>query len=476
VLGIFWLANARMLMHGNEALHAYLLVLAVICAAASTYRAHQTSSTRWMFAASACCVVAMFCFGPGVACFPAVIVLGLLLRISYRKLAIPAAVLVACLIVYLYALPGNGSVRAMLAFKPRTSLELSMGWLSSPWAIGWLSLADPALYPQVVESIRQTWIGSVLVTTANAITALTHLSWRTLSTLIGFGGTLIFLSRISYIFIKRQTPTLLQTLAIMLCLFAMATAVVIGVGRLDYFATYPDQLFADRYLIWPCLFWCGLALLLLVDVPATTRRWIIAVGCTFLLALPLILFPTHADTAAWGAAVYRNAQRLAASARSDVLDAAIVESNAENIEQYRTTVAILRERHLAMFANTSWQLLGSRWSGSLERDSQFALDVQPMTRVDATSVAGHFDGVFASGVSRLPENGDLMVLDDDDRISGFAEFSYLGIGSGVWFFSSPPKRGFDGYVTRVDQHSHYRLAWLDAKSNRGILLADIAAP
>lgn len=476
VLGIFWLANSRMLMHGHEALHAYLLVLCVVVAALSTYRAFERHAMRWMLAASACCVVAMFCFGPGVACFPAVIALGILLRIPYRKLAIPAAVLIGCLIVYLYALPGNGDVRGALDVKPWTSLRYAMTWLSSPWATGWLSLADPPLYPNVAQAFRSGRIGSLLEISANATTTATHLPWQTLSMLIGFAGAAVFALRILYIFIKRSTLSRLQALAVMLCLFGLATALVIGIGRSDYFAACPTQLYADRYLMWPCLFWSGFALLMLVDAQASKKRWPLVLYCGLLLALPIALLPTHANTAGWAATVYRNGQRLAAAARSGVVDPQAILGNADSVEQYRDTAALLREHDLAMFADTSWQLLDSRWSGSLERNADIAVDVHPMTRVDvpdAGAAAGRVDGVVTRGIGELPSGGKLMLLDDADRIAGFAEFSFEGSDSRALMLSTPPKRGFDGYVSVLDRDSRYRLAWLDPATNRGLVLAEI---
>lgn len=478
VTGVFWLANARMLMHGNEALHAYLLMLSVVVAALCVYRAYPTSSIRWMIAASSCCVVATFCFGPGIASFPAVIGIGILLRIPVKRIAIVALVFVACLLVYLYVLPSNEGVRGTLALQPWTTFKLSMTWLSSPWGVGWLSSADPPLYPYVVDSFHENAIGSLLVKSANVLVSTSHLSWRTLSMLAGISGTSCFLARTLYIFIKKRPLSLIRTTATTICLFVLTTAFLIGVSRADYFAVYPDQLFADRYLLWPSLFWCGLALLILVDAAESKWRWSLPFYCVLLMALPIALLPMHSNTAGWAAAVYRNAQRLAASARSGVVDRAIVDANAENVDQYNVTLALFRQRNLAMFADRSWQLLHSRWSGSLERLQGIAVSVTPMTPLVMPNIAapaGHFDGVITSGIDRLPRDGSLVLLDDDNRVVGFAEFSYLGFGEHSLFFSTPRKQGFDGYAGVLGSHAHYRLGWIDTQTNQGIFLADISS-
>jgi hypothetical protein len=474
VLGIFWLANSRMLMHGNEALQAQLVLLAVIFAALCVYRSRLSGSIGWLTAASLCCAVATFCFGSGVASFPAVIALGILLRIPLRRLAIPALVLVICLFIYLYALPGDDGVRQMLVLRPWESTKTSMLWLSSPWPTAWLGLADPPLYPDVAESLRD----NVLVTSANAIVSITHLAWRTLSLIIGFVGVALFALRMSRMLTGRQEISLLQSLAIMLSLFALATAVVIGVGRTDFFASNPDQVFADRYLMWPCLFWCGLALLLLVDIRKLRSRWVTYTGAVFLLSAPVMMLLMQIHDAGWSAVVYQDAQRGAAASRSGVIDLDVVNGNADDLKQFQQTEALFRERDLAMFADPAWHSLGKRWTGSLDVDNDVTVTANWIAHFengDPNKPAKHFEGVVTKGIGHLRGHGQLALLEDDGRIAGFAEFSAIGHGTRALIFGVPRKRGFDGYVTIEKTPAQYRLAWLDIAAQRGILLTRLPA-
>jgi len=108
-LGVLGLVNGRMLFHSYESLHVYLLTLSVALAGIATFEAWRRQQWRWLLAACTACTVAMFCFGSGVASFPAVIILAFALRLPARWYAIPAAVLVFCLFLYLIALPGDQS-------------------------------------------------------------------------------------------------------------------------------------------------------------------------------------------------------------------------------------------------------------------------------------------------------------------------------------------------------------------------------
>jgi hypothetical protein len=40
--------------------------------------------------------------------------------------------------------------------------------------------------------------------------------------------------------------------------FALGVAGIVALGRMEFFAGYPDQIFANRYVPWSCLFWFGL--------------------------------------------------------------------------------------------------------------------------------------------------------------------------------------------------------------------------
>jgi hypothetical protein len=477
VLGVFWLANARMQMHGNESLHAYMVTLSVVCAGLFTWRAAQNQALRWFGAASAACVVATFCFGPGIATFVMVIVLGMMLRLPWRWLLLPIGVMAACLLVYLFVLPGGQGVRGMLAFHPLDSADVAAQWLSSPWINGWLGMAEPAVEPMLLPGLRETMIGPAIVASANGVVSFTGLAWHSLGSMLGFCGGIVFLVRLAIAYQRHTVLTRLQALSIALCLFALASAAIIGVGRVESLRANPSQIYADRYLMWPSLFWMGLALLLLIDVSKSKNRLLIGAGLVFLFSLPAVMFPTHRGWSGWSAAVYQSAQQTAAAARSGVFDADLLpEDDAASRASRIQTLGLMRQQRLAMFADPAWELVGSHLSGSVERSDEYAVQtriVGPVTDVVDAKIALHFEGWIGRGIAKLQKHGQLVVLDDAGTVVGLAEYSFIKPGAVTLRLNLPRKRGFDGYIKNYHADRAYTLVSLDVESGRATALAPL---
>ena len=477
ILGVFWLANARILLHGNESLHAYLVTLMMVCAGLCSWQAHHRQSLRWLGLACVACVVATFCFGPGIASFAAVIVLMLLLRMPVRWLLIPAGVLATCLILYVFVLPGDQGVRNMLDLRLLASARTAAQWLSSPWANAWLGLADPPLQEWLPTNLQQMALGRFLLASANGLEHTTGITWQSFSIVLGVAGIVIFLARIAALYLRRTLLTQTQTLAIALCLFALATAAVIGIGRLDYLQAHPSQVYADRYLLWPCLFWTGLALLLLVDASRVKKQFVAALGLIFPLALPLILLPTQRVWAGWGAAVYQHAQQVAASARSGVFDADQIpdDPDASHADVLKA-LALLKQNHLAMFAEPSWRLVGTQWNGTFQRSNEFGLAAHLLNtfRDSQTGLpAVRFQGAVSYGIATLQRRGQLVVLDGENTVVGVAEFSFISDSARSLRMDVPRKRGFDGYIRDYNAAKTYRLVLLDTVNGSANELATL---
>ncbi len=479
VLGVFWLANARMLLHGHESLHAYLVTLMVVSAGLCTWQAHHNNSSLWLWLGSAACVVATFSFGPGIATFATVIALILLLRMPIRWLLIPAGILAACLVLYVFVLPGTHGVRNMLHLQPLANVQTAAQWLSSPWAHAWLGLSNSPLEAWLPTSVQGTALGRLLLASANDLEGATGMAWQSLTVVLGVAGIVVFLARVAVLYLRRAPLTQVQVLAIGLCLFALATAAIIGIGRLDYLQAHPSQIYATRYLLWPCLFWTGLVLLLLIDVSRSKNRFVIALGSIFMLALPMILLPTQHAWAGWSAAVHRQSQQAAASARSGVFDAGMFP---DDPDASRTDVlqalALMKEDRLAMFADPSWRLLGTYWKGVLRRNDDYEVSAHLLDSFRDTQsglIAGHFEGAVSYGIAALRRQGHLVVLDGDNAIVGLAEFSFIAPDADSLRVDMPRKRGFDGYIRNYDSAKTYRLALLDTTNGSATVLAMLSA-
>lgn len=474
VLGIFWLANARMLLHGYEMLHVYPITLMLTLACCWIWRAREQNSIPWLAASCAACVVATFCFGPGIATFPAIIVVGALARLSWRRLLLPIGIMAICLVLYLYVLPGERAVRHILGFQPLESARFAAQWLSSPWVNGWLGLANPPA--PWLFSDRSQWYGEAIAASAEAMVTLSTLQWRSLGLIIGIAGVGAFLARVWWIYTSRHL-TRLQAVAIGMAAFALASAVEISIGRLDFFRVHPDQVYADRYLVWPCLFWSSLVLLFMSESIRGGTRWLKFPGIAFLVALPLMMFPTHRNILGWGSDVYRNGQRTAASLRSGVFDKDHFTGNmaaGRTIAEERAVIGPLRAHHLVMFADPQWQAVGKPWTGALAQTPDFAVIILSIDAfnddIDQVQVA-HFSGWVKTGIAAIQNGGQLAVLSPENLVVGLAQYSFIAPGAQVLRLGIPRKRGFDGYIRNYDPHESYRLAVIDFANNRGTLLA-----
>ena len=476
-LGVLGLVNGRMLFHSYESLHVYLLTLSVALAGIATFEAWRRQQWRWLLAACTACTVAMFCFGSGVASFPAVIVLAFALRLPARWYAIPAAVLAFCLFLYLIALPGDQSVRNVLTFRPLDSLLVAADWISSPWVRLWLGHAPPGLDDSFTNAMPYAPFGKQVVTSATWLQGASGLSWRMLSRLVGFAGIGLFLLLLGrFTFVREAKPTRLQALALMFGLFALATATVISLGRLDYFVQYPEQVWADRYVVWPNLFWCGLAILLIVEAQRLRWRTLTLAGSAFLILLPLVALPTQHTYAGWASIVYRHSQQAAAIVRSGLFEIGLFPDGADaSAGDVQRSLALFKQRHLAMFADPAFEKIDSVWSGPVEHFERLKGEAHVYNTLDDSTGmhAAHFEGRIDTGAAEIQRDGQLAVLDESNRIVGLAEFSYI-LRESALLFDTPSKTGFDGYIRNYRSDGRYRLVVLSHSQRNAAVLGDIA--
>jgi len=473
VLGVLWLANARMLLQGVGQLQIYLVMLSVIIAMWATWIAAQKDSWTATGTASTASAVAMFTFGAGVAAFPTVLVLGFLLRLRWQKLLLLLLAFALCLVLYIYVLPGHEGVRNSLALRPLDSFATAAQWLSSPWANAFFGLADPPLQPWLTQNFRHTEIvGPLLTRMANTLVAGTGWRWQSISTIFGIAGLLTFVLLLLRRLVRRVPFLRYTAIATGLCIFGAMTAAIIGIGRLDYLAGNPNQVFADRYLGWPCLFWMGLMLLLLDEICQRELRARAALLVLPLILLPVLLLPTHRGWAGWAASMHQLAQRSAAAARSDVFDAAVFpEGDDAGREDVLRTLSLLKENRLAMFADSGWQLLGTSIVETAPvREITLTAHVMDTLRDGVSDLpAASVEGELTQGMA-LVRGTQLVIVDDTQRVCGIAEFSFASRESDHPLrLHLPRKRGFDGYIRDYHAERSYRVAVLRAETH--VLLA-----
>lgn len=461
---VFWFGNARMLLHGNEAIQVYLVTSSVMFAALTTWKAHASGRISWLVAACVACFVATFSFGAGIASFGATLIVGWLLRLPRAWLLLPLGIMTICLVVYLFVLPGGSQV--ITRFEPAENFRTAAAWLGSPWMNAWLGFADPAWHPEFASRLSDSWSGRLLLASA---TLLGGTSVRNVATTVGSLG----LAAAAFAFVRhlRKPPvSVRETLAFALLAFAAATAVIIGITRLDYFAAHPDQLFADRYLVWPCLFWLGLIVLGLGVVRSPLLQT--AAGFAAIGAL-LMLMPSHRTFLEGAVTVYRAAQQSAAAARSGIVDPKHAGIGDGDID-LASVIALLRKHRLAMFARPGWELVGKPLSVTVRRDAAITATAIVESRFDdpATVVpVARVVGRVKRGVRLVSKGRVLLLVDANDDVVGTAELSFDGLKSPLRLGRLRP-RGFDGYVHGWSPDQAYRVIAL-AEGGDAILVAEL---
>jgi hypothetical protein len=272
----------------------------------------------------------------------------------------------------------------------------------------------------------------------------------------------------------------LEVLAIGVGVFVLASAAVISVARLEYFENNPDQVYADRYLMWPSLFWSSFSLLLLMDISRSRIRVLQYVGSVLLVVLPLVLWVTQSGQAIWGSLVYRNSERTGAALRSGVFDETYFVGNGRvMLDKDLRTIDLLRANGLAMFADPHWEQLGTHWNSELIRSAAFSVETETLEQfhdIHAGAPAARFSGWVKHGIAAMQRGGQLAVLADDGTIVGLAEYSFIAPNASALRLDFPRKRGFDGYVHNYDPDQVYSLVLLDTKNERGYFLETLTKP
>jgi hypothetical protein len=477
VLGMLWLGNARRLLHGSESLHGYVPTLATLLACACVVRASTRHSPAWLWIASLACACATFSFGVGMASFPAVVACMILLRMPSRWLLVPAFALAACLVLYLYLLPGNQGVRSQIDIDPVAGMHIAAQWISAPWVNGWLDYAQQlAAAPPPPD---HAWIRSVVGGSATFVVGTLGGSEDIPAFVIGTLGVLLFCLWLVSAMRRRGKLARVELLAAGTAIYALAGAAITSFSRIEYFQQHPEQTFADRYMTWPCLFWASIAILALFRY-AKSGSAIIGYGGTVVFAtLPVALWVTQVDNAVWGAIVFRSAQQTAAQLRSGLYDPAHFPAESLGAETELRQIALLRRNRLAMFGDPSWQRLGTAWTGSLQHDARIKASVhwldQPTDGAPGTGPA-HCEGWIAEGNKPAHQLGMLVLLDQNRVISGFGEFSFISPVSKALILRLPKKRGFDCYVESFDANTTYTLVLLNFNGNAGFELKSLPPP
>lgn len=302
VLALLWLGNARTLGHSTELLHTslpiFFLMTAITCGHAV---ARSAAPGRLLALGITAAFAATFSFGYGLAVFVGFAAALQFAGAKRHQVALVAVALVGTALLY-FLLPGGDTVSSTVAIRPLENLRVVSQWLASPPMFMSCFLWDPnatGLLPSTLQRIALA-IATPVSNTFPDLTDSAFPQW-----LVGASGMGLLAFASVQTLRRHEQSGSMQTLGFGLAWFSVAAAGIVSLGRLDYLRTYPGQVYSDRYMPWPCLFWLGLALIVLGGRNSVAARATLAVA----FVLPLFAQPTQR----WGVSYAMAAAGIAAN-------------------------------------------------------------------------------------------------------------------------------------------------------------------
>ncbi len=337
VLIIFWLGNERVLAHGCEAVHAYLITTFLLSACWMLCGGNQL----WRAALAALSgFSAALCFGAGVAVFIALFAVLTLRRSPWQQWSVIGGGFALTLLL----MTGGSDPRApgVQDVELFALLDNIVRWLVAPLIYTVLPLIDERIAMQLpISSVR-----SFAVATSNFYAsvfgpALTSAWPHRLVGLTGLGS----LVTITFVLWRRRTVSMAQVTAISIAWFALAVGGLVAIVRASYFVSFPEQLMATRYVPWSVLFWGGVLLWFFLHYGRLHPRRTALAG----LALALCLAPSTVWMALLAQRMQHVAEQTATAAASGVID-----SEADHGESVPSEIAdalpVLRKEKTSIFA------------------------------------------------------------------------------------------------------------------------------
>ena len=372
-LAIFWLGNARTLLHSTELLHTTLTMFCLALALHGSVRATGGKARGWLVVALGAALVGTFSFGYGVGIFVAILAV-LVARKAERRHLVTWLIGLAVAVGLYFALPGRSGVTASMTFAPLESLVIGARWLGAPFVVLTTYLWDPAAYA-LLPNGRLSEAAHAIATGASQ-----HLPDLRRSILpqavFGALGMLALLASSLRQLRSRAPAEPMQAFGLGIAWFGLAAAGIIALSRLGYFHEFPDQIYATRYLPWPCLFWMGLGLIAL-GRPAESPRWAARATLAFAALLPLLAWPMHFGGTIYAALVRGLVDNTAIGSVVGVLERGA--SLGESVEgELVPGVLTLRSLRVAQFGGRVAALIGEPLPADFRIVADASMEVRPV--------------------------------------------------------------------------------------------------
>jgi hypothetical protein len=376
---IIWLGNARTLAHTGELMHVYLTMALTLGGIVCALRAATARSHAWLATALMCGFAATNTFGYGLASFVGILAALVFAHAPRRLIVIAAAGLVLAALYY-FGMRGGDSVSGSLRIDPLANLLAAARWLGGP-----LNYVAPYIWQEQAASL----LPGVAHQPALALSAFlrTHVTgdiaaavWP--QALFGGAGIVVLLVASWRTLRADAAASRTRLTGLAIAWFGLAAAGIIALSRLGYFVDHPDQIYADRYQPWPCLFWLGVALVALGRRSTGASAWprALAAGA---LALAIIAWPAERGGRIYASLIRGLVDNTAAGVATGVLghDDSFGETLREELER---GVPVIRDAQLPPF---SWP--ETRALGPLLPDGARVLDG---ASINATQIANLFGG------------------------------------------------------------------------------------
>jgi len=412
VFAIFWLGNVRTLFHSTELIHTSLPIACLIlaCGACIVATRERGRDLAPVAAAAFLGVVATFSFGYGIAVLVSILAVLAARKAHRRQGAMALAGLAVVAVLYLL-MPGGASVTGVLTFAPAENLLIGARWLGAPFVTVFTYLWDPH---------ASALVGKDLYGVTFRFATMLSNQYPNLRTDVmpyaAFGaGGMIALMWASLRRLRSTAPAgPTEALGLGIAWLGLLAAGIVSVSRLEAFARYPDQIYADRYLPWPCLFWLGLAL---VALSRPGRNAAARGTLAFALLLPFFGWPMELGGAIFAALTRGVIDNTANGSIVGVIERGTSLGETETGEFVRCLSTLRRER-IAQFATPAAAAIGGALPAAARILPGAAITIRP---IDDNLIGPAGSAIVARGlpVGATP-SAPVLLVDASDIVVGVA--------------------------------------------------------
>jgi hypothetical protein len=416
---VFWLANVRTLFHSTELLHTKLPMLCLMLALALCIRATRERRTLpALVGALLLGLAATFSFGYGLSVFVGIAATLAARKADRRQFAVCAGGLLLAAGLYLGA-PGSAGVTASMSFAPIENLLLGARWLGAPFVTMFPYLWNPDSLGLVPPGPARNFTGVIAHAAAShGVDLSSSVMPQALFGAFGMLGLIVASLRCLR---AREAAAPMEALGFGIAWFGLGAAGIISLSRLAYFQQHPDQIYADRYLCWPCLFWLGLALIGLAracragarEVAKPQRSIVAAAVIAFALALPVLAQPTQYGGGIYAALVRGHVDNTAAASIVGVIERD--KDLGETIfDEFVRGTPVFAQRRIAQFADPAATSIGQILPADQTTADGITIETQPV----ADNAFGEAGTAIVLRTAQPAGANRFLLIDADRRVVG----------------------------------------------------------